>query len=145
MNRAHDSCRPGRAWNAYPYLKSKSLDPAGSKASGDFRAGFPGVDFCRDAPLCNGDACSAMRISGFTLPLCARCLSLIAGLIFAALLNIHLPVFGFMLLVPVVIDGGLHYAGIFSSSNRRRLATGFPGGIAAWSMTTDISIFLQGV
>ncbi|MCH8479432.1 MAG: DUF2085 domain-containing protein [Wenzhouxiangella sp.] len=97
----------------------------------------------RQAPLCNGDPCSALRVAGFTLPLCARCLALIGGVLTGHACAAQLtPLLSLLLLGPVALDGALHHFFGIRSSNTRRLLTGLPGGYGLWALSeTILSVF----
>ena len=79
------------------------------------------------------------------MPLCARCLSMISGVFIALILDIQIGYMSFVLLAPVIIDGGLHYSGIKPSSNPRRLVSGILGGIGLWSVTMGIEEIVGGI
>lgn len=97
------------------------------------------------APLCNGDACSAVRILGITLPLCARCLSLSAGLMLAWVLQLPYSPIWLVLIAPAIVDAAIHYLNIDESSNTRRFLTGIPGGIGLWLSAMGIVSLCKGV
>ena len=93
------------------------------------------LDALGTRPLCNGRADRAPRVAGLCLPLCARCLGLVAGGILGQVPGVAVAVQG---LGPIGIAGLLlwlptdHFAGrfgILSGSNAIRFWTGVAFGV----------------
>jgi len=127
-----------------PVTESRSSHVA-ARNPGRMPADSSRARLMRKAPLCNGDVCSAVRVFGVTLPLCARCLSLTAGLILGWALQLpHLPIWPVMV-GPVIVDGAAHYLNIKESSNNRRFLTGIPGGVGIWLLAMGIAPLCRGV
>jgi uncharacterized membrane protein len=82
----------------------------------------------------NPDRCLTIR--GRRMPICARCVGFVggnvlglAGLLAFGPASWSWALVGLALLVPVAVDGSIQAAGRWYSTNGRRLATGFLGGV----------------
>jgi uncharacterized membrane protein len=73
-------------------------------------------------------------ISGYQLPLCARCTGIFTGTILAIpilILKIDIPTYILVIsLFPMILDGMVQYFNIFKSTNFRRFITGFLFGFS---------------
>lgn len=74
-------------------------------------------------------------LNGNQMPFCARDVGIFIGLTFGMLVALVFPMrLSWTILValslPILVDGGLQYAGFYESTNLVRLVTGILGGIA---------------
>ncbi|MFA9559202.1 DUF2085 domain-containing protein [Evansella sp. AB-rgal1] len=92
-------------------------------------------------PLCNGKCERAPHIREFCFPLCWRCTSMLVSVLLFFVIHllfevdyprigmVTLAVLSILFLAPMIMDGLLQYVWGKESTNRRRVVTGFVGGI----------------
>ena len=88
--------------------------------------------------MCHGMPARSLELFGTTMPLCARCVGIYAGLLAGLLAFKAIPllrqrvmrVVAFAALTPLAIDGLTQLTGLRESTNPLRLATGAVAGIA---------------
>lgn len=97
----------------------------------------------RQSTLCHSEPERCFVYKNRHLPLCARCTGIILGgliylissKLFSFMLQIDTVYFDyetcFVLVLPMIIDGGLQYLGYNQSTNNRRFTTGFLFGIGS--------------
>lgn len=76
----------------------------------------------------------SLYFRGKPLPICARCTGIIVGYVLALIMLVlgykinllHVV----LLMIPLVVDGFLQAAGVWESTNTRRLITGSMAGVA---------------
>lgn len=97
-----------------------------------------------EVPLCNGMAERAPHLFGFCFPLCYRCTFFILALFITLGIGFHKrfkvkPIYLFLCILSLVIDGGLQTFFGFESTNIRRILTGglFGFGIAGFILLID--------
>lgn len=71
---------------------------------------------------------------GRQFPICARCTGILfgyfVGLIYAFIFG-SIPLYiAFLLMLPLVVDGGIQYLGYLQSTNIRRFTTGILAGVS---------------
>lgn len=90
----------------------------------------------------------SFHIKGYQFPLCARCTGIVIGELAAIPLWFIFPV-GFIpaciLGIPLVIDGGLQYLYILTSTNLRRVITGFLAGWGLMTVYIRIALLVSGL
>lgn len=73
-------------------------------------------------------------ISGYQLPLCARCTGIFIGIIFTIpilIIGFNVPIYiPIIFLFPMIIDGMIQYFNILKSTNFRRFITGLLFGFS---------------
>ncbi len=93
----------------------------------------------------------SLYLNGNQMPFCARDVGIFLGLVAGMLIVLLLvPRFSWIALVllalPILIDGGIQYAGGYESNNVLRLLTGILGGIATsyfLGFTVDRSLTIK--
>ncbi len=85
----------------------------------------------------------SFHLNGVQFPLCARCTGVFLGQTLMVLLNlagIQAPlVVDLALMLPMLVDWSLQYAGIRESTNRRRLITGLLAGAGYIAIVVSIA------
>ena len=81
---------------------------------------------------CHQRADRSFCIKDYQFPICARCtgivFSTVIGYLIFSIKRVGL-ICGFILCIPMMIDGSIQYFGVKESTNLRRFLTGFLGGI----------------
>ena len=70
-------------------------------------------------------------IRNYQFPICARCTGIVVSTIISYVICLFKKtrfIYGIILCIPMIIDGGIQYLGIKESTNLRRLITGLLGG-----------------
>ncbi|MGH7558447.1 MAG: DUF2085 domain-containing protein [Gemmatimonadota bacterium] len=101
---------------------------------------------------CHGNPDRCLQVAGWRMPVCARCVGIVAGnlaaLPFFALQG--LPgtgpmLLGAALLLPAALDGGLQAATRYRSTNGRRIATGLAAGFGQALVAVGVLAALLGL
>ena len=97
--------------------------------------------FCHSIP----DRC--FTYNNRYLPICTRCTGILIGGVVSLLIfnifNIYLGYqISFILVIPMIIDGGLQYLNYMPSTNNRRFVTGFLFGIGTIIFSRNIAHFM---
>ena len=101
---------------------------------------------------CHGNPDRCLELSGWRMPVCARCVGIVAGNL-AALPYFAVQGFpgpgimlaGVALLLPALLDGGLQALTDYRSTNPRRVATGLMAGLAQALVAVGILARLLGL
>lgn len=88
--------------------------------------------------MCHGLPSRSLELFGTTMPLCARCVGIYAGLLMGILAFWVMPLLrervmrpvAFIAVTPLAIDGLTQLAGLRESTNELRIATGITAGVA---------------
>ena len=101
----------------------------------------------RQSPFCHSMPERCFVYNNRCLPICSRCTGILIGGIISLLIfnifNIYLSYqIAFILVIPMIIDGGMQYLNFTSSKNYRRFVTGFLFGIGALIFSQNIAHFI---
>lgn len=88
--------------------------------------------------MCHGRPERSLAIAGVTMPICARCVGIYAGLLVGLAAFVVIPYlrerivrpFALAAVVPLAIDGLTQLAGLRESTNELRIVTGLVAGLA---------------
>lgn len=85
-------------------------------------------------------------IGGYQFPLCARCTGITIGYLFALLLCILQIIFplwlSFLMIIPLIVDGGVQLLFCIMSNNIRRFVTGVLFGVGVVDTGMNIAFYL---
>lgn len=101
---------------------------------------------------CHGNPDRCLELAGWRMPVCARCVGIVAGNLLA------LPFFalqglpgtgpmllGALLLLPAALDGGLQAGTRYRSTNGRRVLTGLAAGLGQALVAVGVLAMLLGL
>lgn len=101
---------------------------------------------------CHGNPDRCMAVAGWRMPVCARCVGIVAGnlaaLPFFALQGVPgtgTMLLGAILLLPAALDGGLQAATPYRSTNVRRALTGLAAGFGQALIAVGVLAALLGL
>lgn len=101
----------------------------------------------RQSPFCHSIPERCFVYKNRHLPICARCTGILFGGISSLIIfNIFNLTFSFLtsfiLMLPMIMDGGLQYLNYILSNNNRRFVTGFFFGMGTVIFSQNITDFI---